>query len=183
MKVLGIGLSRTGTTSLHEALLRLGYSALHFPHPLEKISEVDAANDTPVAAEYKRLDVTYPESKFILTVRSDLDAWLESCKALWDSEFHKWPKHTHDLHAKLYGTKQYDRESLKSAYERHLQDVEEYFRDRTEDLLIMEVGDDSWDPLCRFLEKEIPVIAFPHRNSRESIGDGWDLGTTPLSDS
>ncbi len=101
---------------------------------------------------------------------------------MWDSEFNKWPKHTHDLHVKLYGTKEYDREKLKIAYDRHSQEVKEYFKDRTEDLLVMEVGEGAWEALCNFLGKDKPSIPFPHRNSRKCIGDGWDLKVDPISE-
>ena len=42
-KILGIGLSRTGTTSLTRALEILGLRAVHFPRRLREIRRHDAA--------------------------------------------------------------------------------------------------------------------------------------------
>jgi len=100
-KVFGIGLSRTGTTSLADALEGLGVSTIHFPSDPETRRElisfldgetaalrlsvlelVDALTDTPVCAAYRALDQAYPGSKFILTTR-DEDEWLRSCEAYW----------------------------------------------------------------------------------------------------
>ena len=79
IKIFGIGLSRTGTTSLTLALSELGLHAYHFPRGREVIDSVDAATDTPVAAWYQDLDAAYPDSKFILTLRHRPE-WLDSCE-------------------------------------------------------------------------------------------------------
>ena len=55
-KTFGIGLSRTGTTSLTLALEALGLSVAHFPTTMKQIEEHDAATDTPVAASFQALD-------------------------------------------------------------------------------------------------------------------------------
>jgi Sulfotransferase domain len=79
-KVFGVGLSRTGTTSLHYALGFLGYRSIHFPPPhqlRELLNFYDAAVDTPVACVFKELAEAYPDARFVLTVR-DMDSWLAS---------------------------------------------------------------------------------------------------------
>src|SRR5215217_9330431 len=92
-KVFGIGLSRTGTVSLAEAMNVLGIKTIHFPcdeqtfedlrmgnYDLRILEEYQGAVDTPVAPFYAQLDSHYPNSKFILTVR-DKQSWLKSCAA------------------------------------------------------------------------------------------------------
>src|ERR1700722_1042920 len=76
--VWGIGLTRTGTSSLNDALRILGFEAEHWPslHSLLH-GHVRAATDECVAAVYKFLDLRYPGSKFILTERP-IDDWLRS---------------------------------------------------------------------------------------------------------
>src|SRR5438105_11325665 len=85
-KIFGIGLSKTGTTSLANALQILGYktkdnmgvvnyathdlSSVH----LEVVEAYDALTDTPIPSFYRELDARYPGSRFILTVR-DSDEW------------------------------------------------------------------------------------------------------------
>ncbi len=72
-KVFGIGLSRTGTTTLTTALQKLGYKALHFPSDgatqnelygffssdsqfirLSALEHYDAITDTPVCCTFNR---------------------------------------------------------------------------------------------------------------------------------
>ena len=81
MKILGLGLSKTGTSSLAAALNVLGFSCVHsaYPHLLE---QADAMLDTGAAVRFRELDVMYPGSKFILTIR-DRDSWLDSCRRHW----------------------------------------------------------------------------------------------------
>ncbi len=94
-KVFGIGLNKTGTSSLHQALEVLGYRSLHWGgeqthdavlraidegEPLLSYvdPEPDAICDVFTVTYYFFLaDAEYPGSKFILTLR-DLDEWLDS---------------------------------------------------------------------------------------------------------
>jgi hypothetical protein len=76
--VWGIGLTRTGTSSLNDALRILGFEAEHWP-TLDTLlhGHLRAATDECVAAVYKFLDLKHPGSKFILTERP-IDDWLRS---------------------------------------------------------------------------------------------------------
>ena len=88
MKVFGIGLQRTGTMSLAKALNILQIKTLHWPWQLlhdsdhEVLREFDGFVDFPIPLMYKKLDVKYPSSKFILTVR-DKNSWLGSVQWLF----------------------------------------------------------------------------------------------------
>ncbi|HEX8335675.1 MAG TPA: sulfotransferase [Pyrinomonadaceae bacterium] len=93
MKILGVGLSKTGTTSLHEALLTLGYTAIHqdrerLNHILDGsdnrpdfrvYDDVDAVTDIPSAYFYRELLAAYPECKAVLTAR-DVESWWKSAE-------------------------------------------------------------------------------------------------------
>lgn len=89
--VFGIGLSRTGTTSLNSALGILGFRSFHLP-PITRIdgddcsfvwpwwmNKYDAATDLTVAAVFRDLNRRFPNAKFIYTTR-DIDNWLISCE-------------------------------------------------------------------------------------------------------
>jgi hypothetical protein len=98
-KVFGIGLSKTGTTSLFAALHMLGYRAGTYRHlrrrelskwfkgdfSYDYISDFDAVTDLPIGAFYPALDDRYPGSKFILTTRKKSD-WLKSCREFFSSK-------------------------------------------------------------------------------------------------
>lgn len=170
MKIFGIGLSRTGTNSLTLALKELGYNAIHYPQPpllpelLEVVKQYDALTDSPIAIAYKELDVNFPCSKFILTTRS-LKSWLKSCanfrrfmRELNNKEFSK-------VRELLYGCKKFNKEKFIKAYNKHHEDVEQYFEENKQDLLVMDITNgDGWEKLCKFLGKEIPAWDFPHKN-------------------
>jgi hypothetical protein len=100
MKILGVGLSKTGTSSLHRALQILGYSSLHFdeerlvdvldgsnPTPdFRRYDDVDAVLDLPTAVFYEELLAAYPECRCILTVR-DVDSWWRSVSRYFNDRF------------------------------------------------------------------------------------------------
>lgn len=164
MKIFGIGLTRTGTTSLTQALKMLGYSSIHCPHSYAQIHYHDASTDTPVAARFPILDHKYPNSKFILTTRNK-DTWIDSAASL--------TRNKHDLLWKLEGRLTlwksliFDREKFLTGYDVHHKFVMDYFHDRPEDLLILPIEQENkWDVLCSFLNKDIPQYEYPHLNRR-----------------
>lgn len=169
-KIFGIGLSKTGTTSLTNALKMLGFKAEHYFFNLNKMDQLDAGTDTPITAQYKMLDKKYPNSKFINTVRKDIDKWLKSCcyhfahieqdrsgveDAVKSLGF--------DITERIYGVKVYDECSFRKAYYKHEEDVKEYFKDRKQDILTIDIcNGEGWEKLCPFLEVPIPSDPFPH---------------------
>lgn len=85
-KVFGIGLPKTGTTSLNSALSQLGFTSLHNPLDLRQQAHEGNyrfdRNDWDALTNfgehfYPQLDEAYPGSKFILTVR-DEEEWIDS---------------------------------------------------------------------------------------------------------
>lgn len=164
-KVFGIGLSRTGTKSLSRALSILGYDCIHFPQSIAEIEAHDAACDTPVALGYRFLDLMYPGSKFILTVRNPSE-WIESCKRYWSehlkdqSEFHR------KLHTGLYGAEDFTWWKFQHAFNSHIVGAFAHFWTRKDDLLAIDIcRGEGREKLCPFLGKEIPCEPFPHLNA------------------
>lgn len=169
MKIFGIGLSKTGTTSLAVALNELGYNARHAIAGLEDIDTLDAVTDE-MATIYRDLDRKYPGSKFILTVRDEAP-WLKSC----GHHFRQAVPAEHPIHdvlVELYGTTVFDREKFLEGYRRHSQGVRDYFRDRPNDLLVLDLvsGGEGYPELCAFLGRPHPrEEAFP----RENVSRSW----------
>jgi hypothetical protein len=53
-------------------------------------------------------------------------------------------------------------------FNRHNKEVLQYFKDRSHDLLVMELSKgDGWGKLCLFLDEPIPSISFPHANKSQ----------------
>ena len=192
-KVFGIGLSKTGTSSLDRALNELGIQSIHFPsdptthrellegnYRLSILQQYQAATDIPIAPFYAQLDGIYPNSKFILTVR-DRESWLSSVSHHW--EF-MWQWAEHDRHfceflkfitACAYGVHRFQRARFTYVYDRHLRNVREYFRKRPQDLLVLDIcSGDGWERLCPFLGVPVPERPFPVANRREDKVDRVD---------
>jgi hypothetical protein len=166
----GIGLGRTGTTTLCEAFRILGYSnVIHNPQ-FEALATMDAGADNGVVIFYKYLDYKYPGSKFILTVR-DLDSWLESIEYI----FRKAPVLSIDedipimRRMTIYESVVFERETFVAAFERHHRDVKRYFSARPDDLLEMNIiAGDGWNKLCPFLDAPFPSVPFPYLHRRSA---------------
>jgi hypothetical protein len=191
-KVFGIGLSKTGTTSLAVALNVLGISTIHYPcdertyeeliagdYRLSVLNEFQGVVDTPVAPYYAQLDKIYPGSKFVLTVRKK-DSWLRSCREHW--EFEEWWMDRFLLNktfwqfisAVVYGVHRFNEERFSYVYDLHVKNVMEYFADRTTDFMVMDIcKGEGWERLCLFLGLPKPSVPFPHSNKfqdRDSAG-------------
>ena len=177
--VFGVGLGRTGTTSLKDALQHLGYNCLHnskkvsaavkqdreLSRPLlyDLVGEYNAFVDYPIWTLYQTLDEAYPNSKFIWTVR-DLPSWLVSRKFMIEYRLVRIRKGKMDVPSLT----EYHEEDQRKIYLKHHAEVSRYFQGRERDLLVLDLSKgQSWHKLCSFLEKSIPTIPFPHVNRTE----------------
>lgn len=167
-KIFGIGLAKTGTTSLNDALAVLGISSLGCPDSISAVRRFDAATDGIVAGRFEELDRAFPGSKFIYTVR-DRESWVRSYARHHRRKEPSLEGHE-ELTRSLYGTTGTEEDVLLDAYDRHERHVLEYFRDRPDDLLIMDIcaGSVDWKPLCEFLGKSVPDEPFPSSNPKFS---------------
>ncbi len=174
MKVLGIGLNKTGTTTLgtclkefglhHHSWTREGFKLwMENRHDelLKIADDYDSFEDFPWALMVEQFDERYPGSKFILTRRKDGATWFKSlCKhADWTGP--------HEVYLGVYGNElPYDHEEKFVAfYEDYLVRMRNHFKDRPSDFLEVCWEDgDGWEELCRFLGQDIPSIPFPHAN-------------------
>ncbi len=177
-KIFGIGLSRTGTTSLHNGLSLLGLDSAPSSVALMTLLDDpgadvglldrhDAFTDNPVPFLYRVLDERFPDARFVLTTRQR-DDWLASMHWLFGPGLDRLDPDTRRLgdrvHERLYGITSFDEQVLGDVYDRHHQEVEEHFSGREGDLLQLETSGLAWQPLCSFLEIEEPSAPFPHVN-------------------
>jgi len=175
-KIFGIGLNKTGTTTLGECgrllglrctgcsplLLRDVVRRRDFTRVREAVSRHDLFEDWPWPLIFRELDAMYPGSKFVLTLRESEHAWLESLKS------HAMKTHPVRHSRRLaYGYSYPHRHAQAHLefYRRHNDAVREYFRDRPGDLLEVcwERGD-GLDKLCNFLGLDTPDAPLPHAN-------------------
>lgn len=163
---------------------RLDFKSIHYPVDyLEEIKQCLQNNnfyfpfldnygafaDVPFPGLYQEMDKLFPRSKFILTVR-DPESWWKSL--LWHFNFsrekrlrkygfynsfsflekiqyNKYPPKSDFLDIK-------DKDIYIAKFNRHIKEVEKYFKNRS-DLLILEISDKKlWQKLCNFLDKPLP---------------------------
>lgn len=169
-KCWGIGLGRTGTTSFCAALRILGYKNVFHNPSFELLRVADGGADNGVTIYFKYLDYKFPQSKFVLTVR-DVEEWAQSMKYITE----KFPVTSRDMDEQikrrmiLYDSVDFNYDKFINGYYRHCDSVRNYFRDRPEDLLEMNIiAGEGWEKLCPFLDLPIPNVPFPHLHSQIS---------------
>ena len=132
---------------------------------------------------YKYLDKAYPGSKFILTLRDDPEQWFRSITRFHAKMFGKdgrvptvedlknapyvWPGFMYNM-VRVHGTPEndpYNKEIMVAHYERYNREVMEYFKDRTDDLLVINVGEEgAYQKFAQFLGVDSPFDDFPWEN-------------------
>ncbi|MBN9316443.1 MAG: hypothetical protein J0I99_11930 [Devosia sp.] len=178
-KVFGLGLSKTGTSSLGAALEILGFHHAMYDRRLTKdyfagrFDRIDrvlwrntAFEDWPYPAMFERLMQRYgTDAYYVLTVRKSPETWLASLErhALLSS-----PKNA-KIRALCYGLDypQQDASHFLERYNAHNRNVADLaerlglssrFR-----VLCFENGD-GWSELCGLLGLPLPDVPFPIRN-------------------
>ena len=70
----------------------------------------------------------------------------------------------------VYGSLYFDKKKFSQVFDEHKKDVEEYFKDRKDDLLTLNVcAGEGWSELVAFLDLgSEPSIEFPHSNKAPS---------------
>ena len=172
-KIIGIGLSRTGTQSLTDVLVETSLNIIHYPNEKEIYSMGnDGFTDVQGAARYRELDMRFPNSKFIYTIR-DKKTWLKSCEVYFTKKSYQYLSDRARSYRKaLYGSEVWDKEYFSHAYDEHDKGVREYFAKRPKDILILDLfSGDKPDKLFEFLDLPNPPDDFPHAN--KLADKGW----------
>ena len=200
MKIFCIGRNKTGTTSLEIALKSFGFrmgnqaqgemllddwARRDFRRIVTLCKTADAFQDVPFSMPwtFQALDLAFPGSRFILTVRDTPDDWYQSLIRfhtkivgkgriptaddlrdfnyrykgfLWRSAQINYGVNEHTL---------YNKELYTGHYMWHNQMVMNYFVFRPEDLLVLNLKDsESMLKLCNFLQVPYTGQLMPHEN-------------------
>ena len=162
-KIFIIGLPRTATTSVCVSLLSLGVKTAHTVYTQKALSQAQAIADTPIYCDYQQLDIAFPSAKFVLLTRPSA-MWLPSIKQLLnrmytnlqraDGGFNPILKRCYnDIFSPLTIENIQNDAFLLACYQRHHQGVLEYFADRKQDLLTIDVSHiDSYAKLVEFIQ-------------------------------
>lgn len=184
-RIICIGLPKTATTSLCDALEVLGYRTFHYP-PVARIengechlrwpwwmNKYDAIADNPVAALYRELHAKFPKAIFILSTREET-AWLESCRkhftlARAEAETRQGTfrvVQSHALNIHTLGANVFDPTTFIENYRRHAAEVRAYFKGNKHYFEIDIGAGQQWEHLCGILNKPVPSVDFPRSNTR-----------------
>jgi len=124
--------------------------------------EYDAVEDMPWPLIFRELDVAYPGSKFILTLR-DTDRWYRSIAGHFGANPYHLQQLTYgdDAPAPVGHEARY-----REVFEAHNAAVQSYFAQRPGDLLVMELEKgDGWEKLGAFLGVPVPDGPFVRTNT------------------
>lgn len=176
-KIFGLGLSKTGTSSLAAALKILGFRTVHNPTDDATIQDLllgrlnsrvlndhDAFTDVLFIRYFRVLGRLYPHSKFILTIR-DMQSWLRSCAVHWEHRGAVLGDLLNEdlIDLSVYGTTTFNEGIFSDVYEHHVDAVRKHFAAMPERLLTINIVDgEGWGELCRFLRVAVPDKPFPH---------------------
>ncbi|MEN2283648.1 sulfotransferase family protein [Algoriphagus sp. SE2] len=200
LKIIGVGVGRTGTYSLRMALNQLGFGPCHHMEEVLKNMDVqvplwleaskgnpdwnaiyDGFNSTvdwPTAAFFRELIKEYPTAKFILTERSP-ESWADS----FGSTIYKLLQGKDKAPEKIQewlkmGTEVISNTGFPEGLDRDglMKGFIAHGKAVREtipadQLLIFQVKD-GWEPLCKFLDVPVPNEEFPRSNNREEF---WEL--------
>jgi hypothetical protein len=176
-KIFVVSLPRTGTMSMSQMLIDLGYKTTHAPGPAflgGYLDRYDAFTDTPVyrPSLVKEMLNRYPNAKFIY-IEKEQEAWFRSMDKVGlvstynndlQAERQKLSRFQIcdlDAMAEVLKGQTFDMTSGVLSFLEHRQEVE---MNIPQDQLLMYKFSQGWEPLCKFLGKEIPEKEVPHLN-------------------
>jgi len=192
-KIFGIGLSRTATSSLNQALRKLGYDSIHWLNPNtqtviggDDFVLFEGFTDITVSYQFEALYDRFPNSRFIYTSRPK-ESWIRSVSSHYgNSRGINSPKELDlpNVAQRFDGgvapaeLNLYSRHATWEAAHDHFQDrVHQFFAARQETqtaqnnhngrFLELKVTEgEGWEELCPFLGKAVPDRPFPNVNKR-----------------
>jgi Sulfotransferase domain len=197
MKVIGVGLGRTGTNSLKLALNRLGLGPCHHMDEViqrmpEQVplwlaavhgrpdwsaiySDYQSAVDWPTAGFFRELANEYPGARFVLTHRNP-ETWADSFRKTIYGRLagrDEKPPEVRDCLAMAHAV--IEKTGIPVVLDRGVL-MSAFVAHReavrtaipANSLLEFDVSE-GWEPLCEFLGLPVPDDPFPHTNSREEF--------------
>jgi len=169
-------------------LLIYDYAQRNFRPIVEYCCTAEAFQDVPFSLPYtyQVLDYAFPGSRFILSIRDDEDEWYRSLirfhqkrlgvqgkitKEHLSNDQYRYTGFVWEANRIIYNTPEddpYNERILKEHYLRHNEDVIEYFKFRSDLLVINLKEPGSYQRFCDFLEAEPVYEEFPWLNRSDS---------------
>jgi len=210
LRVIGLGLGRTGTFSMKFALEHLGFGPCHHMEEVDgKNPDVvalwsglaagkgdirtayagfNAALDWPTAAFAPELYAAYPDAKFLLT-RRDPEAWYSSFSQTIYPLIVPGPDVPQDVLPFLDIVRSVVRKTGFAVPSSRDEIIDACKRHEArvramipaDQLLVHEVGQ-GWEPLCRYLGVPVPDRPYPRSNNQKEFWESIETGQPPRLD-
>jgi hypothetical protein len=194
LKVIGAGLPRTGTHSLHDALERLlGGRCYHMReihgHPFDLgegwntalaggtpdwnviFEGYVASVDWPASTFWREISAKYPDALVLLSLRDSAETWWQSSDATIlpvarEALAPDWSEGRGllNLLERFTGTKDWDDPSTLMAA--YERHHEQVRKAVPKERLLEWRAQDGWEPICRALGLPVPDMPFPWMNKR-----------------
>jgi len=189
-KIFIIGLPRTATTSVCAAMLELGFSTAHTAYTKQAMRDAQVIADTPIFCDYQALDIAYPNAKFIYLSR-ELSSWLPSIRQLLERMYvnlQRTDGGSNPTLRRCYNEIFYpltldniaNDQFLIDCYQRHQQGIVNYFADRPQDLLTIDVSHgNSFKQLLSFVGATSSQDTFERMNIGGKV-TAWKKVKHPL---
>lgn len=185
-KIFGVGYHRTGTMTLQACFRTLGFTETGFNFKLTAdlvatgaIEPVlahargfESFQDWPWPLCFREVDREFPGSRFVLTTRESGDRWFASLMDHYEWVTQGGADRFLELFRLLYGPEfPHNRSACIEKYERHNQEVRDFFRGSERLLEVCWEKGDGWEVLCAFVGRPVPAQPFPKIN-RFSVRSG-----------
>jgi len=202
--VIGAGYGRTGTLSLKFALEKLGYDKCYHmlevqQHPAHTQHRIDCAAgqepdwqqlfagyqatvDWPSCNYWRQQLRAFPDAKVLLS-RRDPEQWHRSVmNTIWASSKANsenphpraqlgWRMACDVIWNGVFDGRVEDKDYAIACFEKHNQQVIDEVP--AAQLLVYEPGQ-GWEPLCQFLDCQVPDEEYPHTNSTAEFKAFWE---------
>ncbi len=199
LKVIGAGFGRTGTLSLKFALEKLGFTKCYhmmevFQNPSHRalwlrahrgeaidwdslFEGYQASVDWPSCNLWREQFEHYPDAKILLSLR-DPDKWYDSVMAtIYKSSTANADSDNEDARRsvdwineiawqRLFDGRMDDRAHVTRVFRQHNEQVQ---REVPPERLLVFEASEGWEPLCRFLEADVPDEPYPKVNTTEQF--------------
>eukprot|EP01084_Bolivina_argentea_P253374 425578_1 len=192
-KIIEIGLSKTGTSSLGIAFEKLGYVHCGWNKTLSK-EWIETGNEEKIIKESEHCDMMedgpwhsidfkiwtkrYPNAKFILLERDD-ESWVTSMERWFSPKYNAGNSDPMYLEQKwITNLDEMKKETIKNKHRKY-KNIIDYFQSSGKEaqLLVMNLGaGDGWEKLCAFLNNKTKPycasenkIPFPRQNTMKEV--------------
>lgn len=185
-RYINLGFNKTGTTTIGECFEILGLGPVAddnntYEYVLPMFAYNDYGPALHIASKFRSfedrpwnthqmwriLDLIFDDKLFLLSIR-DPEKWY-NCAINWLTVTHKDSRVKKLSYLHHLNIESFNKKDMIDAYNKHNEDVQTYFAGR-DDLLIMNVEEgDGWEKLCKFLDRPIPDVPFPHSNKQDPL--------------